>query len=166
MKTKLLILLALSMASIGMSGEISQMGNPTFVPEVNAFELSLKPQYAFGNDSHDGHYGAEIQVGYLLSDVFTVQLAAGYISTDSEIQNYSVDLKANYPDTIFGVSPYVLIGSGIHTNSDTGYLTRLGAGVNWQIWENTSLFVEGIYNIVASDIEDYTTLGVGVRFQF
>ena len=103
-------------------------------------------------------------------------MSLGYIDTDSVIQNYSVDIIAKYPyenfflngNDVVKFEPYALLGQGLHDNLVNGWLTRLGLGVNLEVipLNGTVLFVEGIYNLVANDVVDYTTVGVGVRISF
>jgi hypothetical protein len=115
-----------------------------------------------------GHYsdelGVGISLGYFFNENFGLDFSAAWYDTDSVIHNYTVDAVYRIPFDC--IAPYVLAGGGIHANGVNEGLFRFGGGVDFRLFESTSLFADGIYNLIGGDIENYTTARVGLRFAF
>lgn len=172
MKLITIIATSLSLVFSTYAGESTILGMPEILPPVESNSyLGVKSQYMFNNDSHDSEVGVEVSIGVNVYEYVNLQVSAGVLNTDSAIQNYTFDVVAVCPEDLtflgVGYSPYILLGGGVYTNSDTAALARFGGGVNLDIPNtNTSLFMEGVYNLVGNDVENYSTAGIGLRVKF
>jgi hypothetical protein len=168
-KTVFALLLSLAMSVSAFAGPVDalQLGDPAIIGEPDQTELfvSVKPLYMFSNDTHDAEYGVEGNVGFYFTELIGAQLTGGVILQDSEMQYYTVDVlaRATAFDTL---TPYVLAGGGLYTNSETAPLIRIGAGLGVTPIDGFTLYVEGVHNFVFEEVEDFTTVGAGIRFSF
>ena len=128
--------------------------------EFGGFVSGLFPD----NDSYDDAVGGGFSLGYFFNENFGLDFSAAWYDTDSTTHNYTLDAVYRFP--INCVAPYVMAGGGIHTNSQTEGLFRFGGGVDVRLFERTSIFADGTWNILGGDIEDYATARVGLRFAF
>ncbi|MCB1091398.1 MAG: outer membrane beta-barrel protein [Verrucomicrobiae bacterium] len=108
--------------------------------------------------------GGGASIGYFFNENFGLDFSAAFFATDSEVQNYTLDAVYRFP--INCIAPYVLAGGGLHTNGETEGLFRFGGGVDFRLFENSSLFADGIYNILGGDVADYAIARIGLRFAF
>ena len=117
-----------------------------------------------GDSSYDDSIGGGVSFGYFFNENLGIDASAAWYSTDSVMHNYTVDLVYRLPMDC--IAPYILGGGGVHTNSHTEGLARLGGGVDFRFTPTTSFFADGAYNWVNGDIENYTTVRAGLRFAF
>ncbi|MCB1064632.1 MAG: outer membrane beta-barrel protein [Verrucomicrobiae bacterium] len=108
--------------------------------------------------------GGGASLGYFFNENFGLDFSAAFFATDSEVQNYTLDAVYRFPMNC--IAPYVLAGGGLHTNGETEGLFRFGAGVDFRLFESSSLFADGIYNLVSGEVEDYAIARIGLRFAF
>ncbi len=128
--------------------------------EFGAFAAGIFPD----NEHIDDEIGGGISLGYFFNENFGLDFSAAFYATDSEVQNYTLDAVYRFP--INCIAPYILAGGGLHTNGETEGIFRFGGGVDFRLFEGTSLFADGIYNILGGDVEDYTIARLGLRFAF
>ncbi len=76
-----------------------------------------------------------------------------------------VDLK--YAFSVVGWQPYLLAGTGLVVqslspvaNSTTNFDALIGAGVQFDLWPKTHLFVEAKYNFILSQTTTFTDLPI------
>ncbi|MCB1231547.1 MAG: hypothetical protein KDN19_14855 [Verrucomicrobiae bacterium] len=118
----------------------------------------------FPDGGVEDEIGGGVSLGYFFNENFGLDFSAAVFATDSEIQNYTLDAVYRFP--INCIAPYILAGGGVHTNGTTEGLFRFGGGIDLRLFEGTSLFADGIYNILGGDVEDYTIARIGLRFAF
>ena len=143
--------------------------NPAVVPapcyaggyEFGIFGAGFIPD---GGGHYDDSFGGGVSVGYFYNANFGFDFSAAVFGTDSAVHNYTLDAVYRLPMDC--LAPYVLVGGGVHANSATAGIFRFGGGVDYRFTEGMSLFADGIYSILGDDVEDYTTVRAGIRFQF
>ena len=149
--------------------------NPVYETPVSAascyeggFEFGIFGAGFFpGSDSdHESATGGGISLGYFFDENFGIDFNAAVYSTDSEVQNYTLDAVYRFPIQDFCIAPYVFGGAGFHTNGANSALFRVGAGLDVRMTESMSLFTDAAYNVVSDEIGNYTTIRAGVRFNF
>lgn len=129
------------------------------------YEFGIFGAGIFPDGDHiEDELGGGVSLGYFFNENFGLDFSAAVFATDSEVQNYTLDAVYRFP--INCIAPYVLAGGGIHTNGENEGLFRFGGGVDFRLFEGTSLFADGIYNILGGDVQDYTIARIGLRFAF
>lgn len=169
-KTLAIIALAVGIGGIAQAGGGKHIVAPPVAPPAPCYG----PGYEFGIfgagflPENSGHYsdelGGGISLGYFFNENFGLDLGAAWYATDSTVHNYTLDAVYRLPFDC--VAPYVFGGGGVHTNSSTTNLWRLGGGVDFRMWETTSLFADAAYNWVGDDVPNYTIIRLGLRFAF
>ncbi len=178
-KTLVCMLVACSLGSLvaGEYGALSDGAALFPVPAVHSgLNVGISGSYLIPTEGLENELGTGVSVGYLVNEYVSLELGASLHFSDSEIQNYTLDIlwyvpNLNTKNTLFGVdfNPYLLVGAGVHANSVITDLYRLGAGVSFDVLnlDSTDMFVDGIYTFTPDEsVEDYTIFRVGVRYQF
>lgn len=167
-KAIITLLLTTGLAGFAQAGGKYVIDTP---PQVSAscydagFEFGIFGAGIFPEGDHlTDEVGGGISLGYFFNENFGLDFSATVFSTDSEVQNYTLDAVYRFP--INCIAPYVLAGGGIHTNGENAGLFRFGGGVDFRLFESASLFADGIYNILSGDVGDYAIARVGLRFAF
>lgn len=162
-----LISMAMPFAAQAGGGKNVVEKNPVVIAPCydGGFEFGI---FGTGFFPGDGHYedamGGGVSLGYFYNENFGFDFSAAVYGTDSEVQNYTVDAVYRLPMDC--IAPYVLVGGGVHTNGETEGLFRFGGGVDFRVLDGTSVFADGIYNILGGDVDNYTLARVGLRFSF
>lgn len=167
----------LSLVLIAGLGGVAQAGGGKYVidstPPSAASYGCYGAGYEFGaflggffpnGDELDDALGGGISLGYFFNENFGLDFSAAWYDTDSVTHNYTLDAVYRLPFNC--IAPYILAGGGVHSNSHTEGIFRFGGGVDFRIFEGTSIFADGIYNIVGGDVDDYTIARLGLRFAF
>jgi DNA-binding NarL/FixJ family response regulator len=113
---------------------------------------------------YDDALGGGVSLGYFFDENFGVDFGAAWYATDSVVHNYTLDAVYRLPMDC--IAPYIFGGGGVHSNSHTEVLWRLGAGVDFRMSDTMSLFADGAYTWVGGDVENYTIVRAGLRFAF
>ena len=152
---------------------LANAGDKGYVVEKNpvapacygaGYEFGVFGAAIFPESHYDDSLGGGVSLGYFFNENLGVQASAAIYATDSEVHNYTVDAVYRLP--INCIAPYLLVGGGVHTNGATEGLFRFGGGIDVRIIDSTSIFADGTYNLLSSDIDNYTTARVGLRFAF
>lgn len=169
-KTFLSLILLASLGGVAQAGG-KYVIDSTPAPPISSscygagFEFGIFGAGIFPDGEHlEDELGGGVSLGYFFNENFGLDFSAAVFATDSEVQNYTLDAVYRFP--INCIAPYVLAGGGIHTNSVNEGLFRFGGGVDFRLFEGTSLFADGIYNILGGDVQDYTIARIGLRFAF
>lgn len=128
------------------------------------FEFGIFGAGIFPDGDLEDELGGGISLGYYFTENFGLDFSAAGFATESEVQNYTLDAVYRFP--LDCIAPYILAGGGVHTNGQTEGLFRFGGGVDFRLFEGTSLFADGIYTIPGGEVEEYTTARIGLRFAF
>jgi hypothetical protein len=117
---------------------------------------------------YSDEFGGGVTMDYFWSEYFGVSAAYALFGTTPEIHHFTADLVARYPIRPACIAPYVLGGGGIHTNSETEGLGRVGAGIDIQVpaLGGNSIFADYVYTFSGGDLEDFQTIRLGVKFNF
>ena len=157
---------------------VSYAGGGKYVVDKNPAPLAPAPCYGAGyefgifgagflpssSSYYDDELGGGISAGYFFNENFGLDASAAWYATDSTVHNYTVDAVFRLPMDC--IAPYILGGGGVHTNSHTKGLARLGGGVDFRMPDSGySIFADGTYNWV-NDLDNYTIVRLGVRFAF
>ncbi|MCB1091397.1 MAG: outer membrane beta-barrel protein [Verrucomicrobiae bacterium] len=171
MKTRLsIVLLTLALLPLGAQaggGKMVVEKNPVVAPSCygTGFEFGIFGTGIFPEGDHyDDAFGGGVSLGYFFNERCGLDLGAAWYGTDSEVQNYTLDAVYRMP--INCIAPYVLVGGGVHTNGETEGLFRFGGGVDFRVFDSSSIFADGIYNLLGGDVDDYAIARVGLRFAF
>lgn len=138
----------------------------------------------------DDSWGAQVRGGYVYSKILTAEALFEYIapfeaSTGSnkdelDVKNFSLNAKFTCPN-YDRLVPYALVGLGLMNahedikyngatseTSDWGLGYRIGLGLDWQVYENISIGLEGAYAGGSGNVDHiaYTNLAVGVSYHF
>lgn len=130
----------------------------------SVFGAYLMPEGSQYSDEFGGGIGLE----YFWSEFFGVSAAYSLFATTPEIHHFTADFVARYPIRPACVAPYVLAGGGIHTNSETEGLGRLGAGIDIQLpaMGGHGIFADYVYTFSGGDLDDFQTVRLGLKFNF
>jgi len=174
--TLLLALAAVSLALVPLS---SQAGGGKYVVSDSPVRVSpgSSPCYGGGFEfgsyvagyfPQGGHYddalGGGISLAHYFNSHFGLDFGAVWFDTDSAIHQYTLDAVYRIPFDC--VAPYVLAGGGVHTNGETEGIFRFGGGVDFRVFNSTSLFADGVYTIADGDVADSATVRLGLRVAF
>ena len=161
-----LALLALPLAAQAGGGKYVVEKNPVVAASCydGGFEFGIFGAGLFPESHYEDSLGGGVSLGYFYNENFGFDFSAAIFSTDSEVHNYTIDAVYRLPFNC--IAPYVLAGGGVHTNGETEGLFRFGGGVDFRLFENSSLFADGIYSILGGDVADYAIARVGLRFAF
>ena len=120
----------------------------------------------YGNEGHKDAAGGGVSLGYFFNENLGLDLSAAIYGTSSEVHNYTLDVVYRLPNQDACYAPYVLLGGGLHANSETEGLLRGGVGIDYKLSDTMSFFTDGTYNWVGGDVEEYITVRAGLRFNF
>lgn len=130
---------------------------------VSAYGLFLTPDAAAEDDTFGGGIGVE----YFFNQYFGVAGSAQWADPgESVVHNYSADAVLRYPITSICVAPYVFGGVGLHTNSQTEMIGRVGGGIDVRLWDSNGIFADYTYTMPDGDIDEYQIIRLGVKFAF
>jgi hypothetical protein len=144
--------------------------NPVVPPPppcyAGGFELGVFGAGIFPSDSDlfSDELGGGVSLGYFFNENLGIDFGAAWFATDSVIHVYTADVVFRMPFDC--IAPYVFAGGGVHTNSHTTGLWRIGAGVDFRLSDGYSIFADGSYNWLGSAVPDYAIARVGLRFAF
>lgn len=131
--------------------------------------LSLFGAYLMpDNDAYTDEFGGGIGLEYFWSEYFGVSAAYALFATTPEIHHVTADLVLRYPIRPACIAPYILGGGGIHSNSETEGIGRVGGGIDVQIpaLNNHGFFADYVYTFGGGDLGDFQTVRLGVKFNF
>jgi len=128
---------------------------------VNPYALYMIPE-----GSGDEEFGAGVSLDYFFTPFVGVSGFAHWINTDSVEHNYGADLVLRYPIESLCIAPYALVGGGIHTNSETEFMGRFGAGIDWRIKDCIGVFADWTYTLPGGDVQEYQIIRLGMKFPF
>lgn len=128
--------------------------------ELGVFAAGIFPD----SEYYEEEIGGGVSFGYFFNENLGLDLGATWFATDSEIQVYTLDLVYRMPMDC--IAPYVFVGGGVHTNSVTTGLWRVGAGIDFRLTSGYSVFADGSYNWTGEEELDYAIARVGLRFAF
>lgn len=128
---------------------------------VNPYGLYMIPE-----GEYDEEFGGGVSLDYFFTRFVGVSGFAQWVATDSVTHNYGADLVLRYPIDSLCVAPYVLGGVGVHTNSETEFIGRLGAGIDWRIKDCIGVFADWTYTLPGGELEDYQIIRLGMKFPF
>lgn len=166
--------LSITLLALAMMPFAAQAGGGKAVIEKNpvvdapcydgGFEFGVFGTGIFPESHYDEAFGGGVSLAYFYNENLGFDLGAAVFSTDSEIQNYTLDAVYRLPFNC--IAPYVLAGGGVHTNGETEGLFRFGGGVDFRVFNGSSIFADGIYNLVGGDVDNYAIARLGLRFSF
>ena len=129
------------------------------------YEFGVFGSGIFPNDDHyDNALGGGVSLGYFFNENIGVDLGAAWYATDSVVHNYTADLVYRLPMDC--IAPYVFVGGGLHANSITTGIWRVGGGVDFRLSGGYSVFADGAYTWAGDDVSNYAIARVGLRFAF
>jgi len=130
--------------------------------------LSLFGAGIFPDSDLDDEWGGGIGYEFFFTENIGIAAAYTLFATDPEIHNITADLVFRLPIKSLCLAPYVLGGGGVHTNSATEAIGRLGAGVDVRFpsLANSGIFADWSYNWTGGDVEDYQIVRAGIKFAF
>ena len=130
---------------------------------LSAYGLFLTPDAEFEDDTFGGGIGVE----YFFNPYFGIAGSAQWADPgESLVHNYSADAVVRYPITSICIAPYAFGGVGVHTNSATEVIGRVGAGLDVRLWNASGIFADYTYTMPGGDVEDYQLIRFGVKFGF
>lgn len=130
---------------------------------ASVYGLFLTPDAEVEDDTFGGGIGVE----YFFNPYFGVAASAQWADPGGGVvHNYSADAVFRYPITSICIAPYVFAGAGLHTNSATEAIARLGAGLDVRLWDCNGIFADYTYTMPGGDVEDYQLIRLGVKFGF
>jgi hypothetical protein len=130
---------------------------------VSAYGLFLSPDASAEDDVFGGGLGVE----YFFNQYFGVAGSAQWADPgESLVHNYSADLVLRYPITSLCIAPYIFGGGGVHTNSSTKMIARIGGGLDVRLWDANGIFADFTQTIPESEIDQYQIIRLGVKFAF
>ena len=171
--TSLLMSLALASSVIagapsysGKGGKIVNPPEPTcdyFAPgaSVGAFIGGFLPKYG------DDELGGGILGQYFFCKNFGLEVSYGAYATPSTHHEFDAALVARLPLEKACIAPYVMVGGGFSTNSETLGNYFAGAGLEAHITGKTGVFADGAYHWHSSSNrdQDFTLVRLGVKFR-
>ena len=129
------------------------------------FEVGGFVAGAFPDSDLDSELGGGVSLAYFFTDNVGIDLSYAVFAFESEIHTMSADLALRYPLSGTGISPYLLLGSGLKTNGSTDAIYRVGGGLDFRPNgpESLGIFADGVYNWVEGE-DGFTIARFGVRF--
>ncbi|MBL9153479.1 MAG: hypothetical protein JNK37_13380 [Verrucomicrobiales bacterium] len=128
------------------------------------FEFGVFGTGFFPENHYEDSFGGGVSLGYFYNENLGFDLGAAWYGTDSEVHNYTLDAVYRLPFNC--IAPYILAGGGVHTNGETEGLFRFGGGVDFRVFNGSSIFADGIYNLLGGDVDNYAIARLGLRFSF
>ncbi|NNE92636.1 MAG: outer membrane beta-barrel protein [Verrucomicrobiales bacterium] len=131
--------------------------------EFSGFAAGILPE-EWGDDE----LGGGVSLAYFLSENIGVELSYSVLATDSEEHVVTGNIVYRFPIKDICVAPYVLVGGGLVTNSDTHGLFDVGGGIDvrFDSWGCIGIFADATYNWVEDDGQDFTLIRAGFRVPF
>ncbi len=130
--------------------------------------LTVNPYAAyFIPDSGSDEFGGGLSVDYFFTPVVGISGFAQWGAFSQVVHNYGADLVLRYPMTGPCIAPYAFGGAGVHTNSETEFIGRLGAGIDLRRAEcGRGIFADWAYTFAGGDLDDYQVVRLGVKLPF
>jgi hypothetical protein len=174
------LLVSAALASSAFAGPVTYSGKSSkaVTPMAPTGCACFDPGFALGvyggaflpnGGNEDDALGGGVLGEYFFTPYIGIQGSYGIYATDSEHHEFDGALVLRYPITSVCVAPYVMVGGGFSTNSDTDGNWFAGAGIEARIESLNCLgiFADGAYHWSADDNQaDYTIVRLGVKFPF
>lgn len=142
---------------------IAPVGCACFDPgfAIGAFGGAILP----GNDEDDA-LGGGVLAEFFFTPYIGIQGSYGLYATDSEHHQFDGSLVLRYPITSICVAPYLMVGGGFSTNSDTAGDAHLGGGIEarFEGMNCLGVFADGAYHW--DNDGDFTIVRLGVKLPF
>ena len=120
-----------------------------------------------GAGDSDNVLGGGVLGEFFFTPFIGIQGSYGLYATDSEHHQFDGSLILRYPITSICVAPYLMVGGGYSTNSDSGADYHAGAGIEarFEGMNCIGVFADGAYHW-SVDEEDFTIVRLGVKLPF
>ena len=167
------------------------MTQALFIGSAQAEDTSVTGLYlqgvigtSFPDESDYSYVGGGLSIGYRASSWFAAELQAMYQAntggSGAAIGQYTVDTKL-YPMPLLSggsgrtaIEPYLTVGLGglssfsDSSDTETGFLWKIGLGTDWMLTEKWGFFAEYDYGEASFDSGEFSrsavTLGTTFRF--
>jgi hypothetical protein len=178
MKTITTLIMSLAIASSALAGEMySQKSSKAVQPMAPAGCDCFAPGFAFGayiggflptdRPTYQNALGGGVLGEYFFTEYVGIQGSYGIYATNSEHHQFDGSLVLRYPITSICVAPYLMVGGGFSTNSDTSGDFHVGGGIEarFQSCNCMGIFADGAFHW-GEDDRDFTVVRLGVKFPF
>ncbi len=156
--------------SVAYSGKGGKMVNPPMAPTCDAFGPGLDfglfgggfiPKSG-GNDALGGGALAE----YFFTENFGIQGSYGAYATNTTHHQFDADLILRAPIRSLCIAPYLMVGGGFSTNSETVGDWHVGGGIeaHFAALKNINFFADGAYHFHSEDALNFTLVRLGIKF--
>jgi len=158
------------------------LAGPTYTSAKDAKSINVPPPlscdcfqpggafgiYGGGILDHEDELGGGALVEYFFTEYVGIQASYGIFATDSEHHEIDGSLVLRFPIRSVCLAPYLLLGGGIGTNSNTEGNFFAGAGLEARLDGANCLgvFADGTYHWADDEEEDYTIVRLGLKFPF
>jgi len=121
---------------------------------------------AFWPGSGDPAYGGGISMSYFFTEKLGLDLSYAVFDTEpSEEHLITLDLVYRlFVDDASCITPYLIAGGGLLSNSSNEGVYRAGAGLEWRFerWNCLGIFADGTYNWIGDLDGPVARLGVRI----
>jgi hypothetical protein len=121
---------------------------------------------AYWADNGDPAYGGGINLAYFFTEKLGLELSYSVFDTDPS-EEHLITLDVIYRlfiDNATCLSPYLIGGGGLMTNSENEGVYRAGVGLEWRFeqWNCLGIFADGTYNWIGDQDGPVARLGVRI----
>ena len=117
---------------------------------------------------NDDALGGGLSFGYFFTEHFGFEADATWLATGSEIHHFSGSLVLRYPIKSACLAPYILVGGGILTDSETVGTFHVGGGIDIRLAKGAwcpGIFADARYTWADyDDGGDFALIRAGFRF--